>query len=309
MKKSLFTIIATSAVAAMCLTSCAQDTILEQQLDQTNTVTHVSLVAKNISSNYNVVSFDNNGGTQSFYAYAPMTSTNVKSNISLTTKSLVVSVPSSVNGVQEDVVAAKAVNVYTPTADLNFQHVLAQVNIEAKTDCAALHVEVKSAGIENIYTEGSYDYESNSWMLDTESKGGSYYKTVGQTISTETVELTGEDALLLIPQSGVSAWTKSAEDAGARIAIVCKIKDNSGYQVFPAANDPSNDEEGYAKVYVPVKPNWSAGASYTYTVVFGDSATATAVYASNGASVLEGSGITFDPTVEGWTNAGSSTNM
>ena len=308
MKKSLFTIIATSAAAVMFLSACSQDTILEQP-ETVNTVTHVSLVAKNISSNYNVVSVGSNAGTQSFYAYAPMATPNVKAEISMSRQSLSVSVPSSVNGSQEDVVAAKALNVYSSSADLDFQHVLAQVSIEAKTDCAALHIDVKSVGIENIYTEGSYDYSSNSWMLNTESNGGSYYKTVGQTISTETVELTGESALLLIPQSGVSAWTKSSEDKGARIAILCKMKDNSGYQIFPAAEDPNNDAEGYAKVYVPVRPNWSAGASYTYTVVFGDSMSATAVYASNGTSVLEGSGITFDPTVEGWTNVGSSTNM
>jgi hypothetical protein len=308
MKKSLFTMVATSAIAVMFLSACSQDTILEQP-ESVNTVTHVSLVARNINSSYDVVSFHFNSGAESYYAYAPKSSANVKAEISLNRQSLNVSVPSSVNGTQEDIVAAKAENVYPTSVSLDFQHLLAQVKIEAKTDCAALHIDVKSIGIENIYSEGSYDYSSNSWTLDSDSKGGSYYKTVGQTINTETVGLTGESALLLIPQSGVSAWTKSSTNTGARIAIVCKMKDNSGYQFFPSTSDPSNDADGYATVYVPVQPNWTAGASYTYTIMFGDSRTATAVYTSNGESVLEGSGITFDPTVTGWTNAGSSTNM
>ena len=308
MKKSLFTIIAASAFAVMCLSSCSQDTILEQP-ESVNTVTHVSLVAKNLNSSFDVVSFHFNSGADSYYAFAPKASANVKAEISPERQALNVSVPSSVNGVQEDVVAAKAENVYPTSVSLDFQHLLAQVKIEARTDCAALHIDIKSVGIENIYTEGSYDYASNSWMLNSESNGGSYYKTVGQTISTETVGLTGENALLLIPQNGVSAWTKSSVNSGARIAIVCKMKDNSGYQFFPSASDPSNDADGYATVYVPVQPNWKSGASYTYTVMFGDSATATAVYTSNGESVLEGSAISFDPTVAGWTNAGSSSNM
>ena len=306
MKKTLFTI-ATIAIATMAFSSCSQDTILEQAISE-NGKQEITVRARNYSSNYNVVSFGN-GDTKSFFAYGPVNSANVSAEITATKQMLSVSVPTGTVSSQEDVVAAKSLNVYSTSTDLEFQHVLAQVRVDAYTDCPALHVEVKSVGIENIYTKGSYEYSSNSWALDAESKGGSYYKAVGQTINTSSVELTGTDALLLIPQSGVSAWTKSRDDDGARIAILCKIKDNDGFQIYPAANDPSNDEEGYAKVYVPVKANWTAGASYTYTVVFGDTTIATAVYDADGASVLDGSSISFDPTVEGWTNVSSGSNM
>ncbi|MCI2082168.1 MAG: fimbrillin family protein [Bacteroidales bacterium] len=305
MKKSLFTVAFAVTVIAS-LVSCSRDTVLDSVSSQSPT--KVSLVAKNCSSNYNVITLEGSNASY-FYAYAPTTSVNLKAEITPARQILNVAVPSSDNGTDEDVIAAKALTSSTSQVDLNFEHLLSQIKFTAHTDSPALHVDIKSVGIENIYSEGTYDYDSESWTIDANSDNATYYTTINTSVTNQTVDLSGNEALLLIPQSGLEAWNKSADNSGARIAVLCKIKDNSGFQIYPATDDPSNDEDGYAMVYLPISPDWVSGESYTYNLVFGDTSAATSVYDANGSSILDGAGISFDPTVSSWTEISSVSNM
>lgn len=296
MKKLLFLTVPAIALAAV-LSSCSKNSIIE--CAEMRASSEIVLTARNCDSEYKVVNV-NGGATNSFYAYAPAAADGLKADITGQRQTLTVNVPSSTDGDQTDYLAAKAVASASPEVSLDFNHLLAQIFFTASTDCSALHVDIKRIGIENVSSEGTYDYGTDRWTA-SENTSASYYRSVGKTVSDSDVSLSGGNALLLIPQDGA--------ESGARISVLCKIKDNDGFQIYPCSGEASTDDDGYAMAYIPVSPKWAAGGSYTYNLVFGDSASAVPVYDAAGESILGGSAITFNPSVSDWTSGSSTVSM
>ena len=202
-------------------------------------------------------------------------------------------------GNQVDLMVATATNLSKTDGNvaLAFSHLLSQISVQAKVS-TNLQVEISDVTFHNLQPTGTFDGTvlSASGTVTNYSISMASPQTLTQ--AGGTVDLTGTNVLLLIPQT-VTAWDKtgtaSTNTTNSYITATIAVKSADGGTTLLASGD----------VYFPVAIAWTAGKHYTYTLNFGDATSPTANgvgYQDNGSDVtLTGATkITFSTTVTGW---------
>lgn len=194
------------------------------------------------------------------------------------------------------------------TADLTFNHALAQVVFRAKVAREQLSVDIASLEIVNVKQSGTAGYADGSTL--TSAASGDASQTFGLGLhatnkngidDTDPVDITAADgALMLLPQT-VAKWTTTKASAvttatadGAHnsyLKILCTVTNTNDNSVVI-------DNE---YIYVPFEISWTMGNKYIYTLIFGsDESNA---YDENGDPITATLPITYAATVAAWTNA------
>lgn len=246
------------------------------------------------------------------YAYGPASSTvNIlgggTANLTSSAKEITGFKPVQAIKDQKDLVVATNIGVSEATSTggvipLNFNHELAQIKIEAKSDYTNYKVEVAGVKLVHFDTTGKYTFPTAtssasvrgvwsdlSGKPTTPSSGstnvdGYYAQLDGTALSTGIVTLTsspqsimlngGTHGAFIIPQN-VKAWDKNdvANSTGAQIAVLLRISKNTAAtgtaakweQIYP---DPSisGNADKFAYSAVGVAANFEAGKVYTITL-------------------------------------------
>lgn len=247
------------------------------------------------------------------YAYGPASSSvNIlgggTANLTSSAKEITGFKPAQAIKDQKDLVVATNIGVTETTSTggvipLNFNHELAQIKIEAKSDYTNYKVEVAGVKLVHFNNKGDYTFPSTtsssavrgtwdnlSGIPSAPSKTGSdgyYAQLLGSEItagtatpvvlnsSAQSIMLNGgTDGAFIIPQN-VTAWDKNdvAKSTGAQIAVLLRISKNTAAAGAPASweqiyPDPSisNNRGKFAYSAVGVTANFEAGKVYTITL-------------------------------------------
>lgn len=175
----------------------------------------------------------------------------------------------------------------TNGVQLNFKHMLSQIEIKAKNTNKGYVYKVKGVKIAYIKKQGDLDFTKAVSETATEKKNA--WSNLSNDKATYTVQYDteirlGEDAVtimdkenskvngnaMLIPQQ-LTAWndTKGNSNDGAYLAVKVNVETKDGAQVYPKNSD--NSEE-YAWVAVGIGTQWEMGYKYIYTLDFSEGA-------------------------------------
>lgn len=148
-----------------------------------------------------------------FFSYSPITNVNYIKPDGLKTgyPSFTYSVADNVAN-QEDLVVAYAKNQTKPTVsstpvNLNFKHILAQINFKLKGKDAGFTYNVKKITLSNINKTGTFTYGDpevaiGTWPTSSESTSYEYSAVYTEFSNTsESIIATGDNGLMLIPQT------------------------------------------------------------------------------------------------------------
>lgn len=204
---------------------------------------------------------------------------------------MTITVPND-NAEQKDVIFGHAEGVTYETsgavASLAFEHALSQVLFQAKVATDDLTAIVKGVKVCNVKNKADIGYlgaltgdrralavENIAATTDKFAVGmvGADDVTVTSTTATDLCATDG--VLLMIPQSGGTAWdvaedtptapTIADADAAGQtyIEVECKI-------FYTASGEyVSGSSTEYAKIYLPFNVDWAIGKKYTYVLNFG----------------------------------------
>jgi len=241
-----------------------------------------------------------------FYAYAPASNNSMA--VAADGKSMTVTVPEA-NADQKDILYAETLGCTksdrngttytegsTEKVPLVFKHALSQINFAFKCTNSNIKVTVTKVAIENVANQVSETFAgvattgASSVLTDYAAALNETSYVLGETA----VNVTSANPMILAPQvAATTAWNKQAADAtGSRFAITCKIEDVTSHVVYYDAI-----------AYIPASFAWEAGKNYTYTFNFSTGAGQT----PSGENILQV--ITFDPSVEAWSNVSSDVTM
>lgn len=153
---------------------------------------------------------------------------------------------------------------------LDFNHMLSQIEIQAKNDNEGYVYKVKGVRIANAMSKATMTYTGGKWNWGEGSDRAIYGVTYSDplTLGSKEQSLMGKSGnAMLIPQS-LAKWTSNdAVDAqGFYISVLVQISTKQGYQVFPET------AETYGWVAVAVDATWEAGKHYTYALNFSNGA-------------------------------------
>lgn len=166
----------------------------------------------------------------------------------------------------------------TTGVELDFNHRLSQVEVQAKSENPTYNFEVTGVRIGRPEYMGTFDFNTNEWTLD------SWHNTAIYTSSCDPVTLTADPVsimgpsgnAMLLPQT-LYAWSPTADpDNVARdvyLSVLVRItrKDN-GYVMYPFSNDTLTDDNGqprkYAWASIPLSGKWEQGKKYVYILDF-----------------------------------------
>ena len=170
---------------------------------------------------------------------------------------------------------------------MNFKHMLSQIEIKAKSSSAVYEYTVAGWRIGSVKETGTFSFQDQAatpgtWSLNTESFAD--YSDTDETNSkklvTEAASLmtaTGGNAMLL-PQQ-LTAWDtendKSNNSKGSFLAVYINIKIIDGdnkVQYYPAAAAEGETQKQYGWACIPIATNWQAGYKYIYTLDFSNGA-------------------------------------
>ena len=161
---------------------------------------------------------------------------------------------------------------------LTLNHVLSQIQIQAKNTNQAYVYEIKGVRIASVASKGSYSFPTTGWTVGTE-------KTTYDVILDQAITLDGKDQnpknlmkqvgqasdnAMLIPQA-LTAWAGDKDhagdnfDNGSYISLLLNVKSaGAGNYVYPAGSKDDNKTYGWAAVAVGT--TWEAGKKYIYTL-------------------------------------------
>ena len=202
---------------------------------------------------------------------------------------LTVTVPSTVTD-QKDVIFGHAESkTYASNATvvpLAFEHAMSQIVFQGKVAEENMTATIKGVKVCNVKNTANIGYLGAIDAVNTQYRAlavteigatvdsypigmfGGADKVVSTTTATDLCAADG--ALIMIPQSGATAWDPTAgsiSDANTAgltyLEIECKIKynDKDDYILGSA--------EAYGKIYVPFTIDWAIGKKYTYVLNFG----------------------------------------
>jgi len=193
---------------------------------------------------------------------------------------------------QTDLLVCKAVNQVEPSqrdvgVALDFRHALARISFEARLAEDAEEqnwtVEISSLRLCNIYSSGTFSYQTMTWGGCTANADYPVGLTADKVVITsrEATALSASDgAPMLIAQShdpwdtanesvdgmspALGATTVKPQTAGSYIAVDLHIsRDITGTEdLLGTADSP-------VTAYAPITPDWEPGRHYTYTLELG----------------------------------------
>ncbi|MDE6812079.1 MAG: fimbrillin family protein, partial [Muribaculaceae bacterium] len=261
--------------------------------------------------------------TLTFYSYAPSLD-ELGADITINGKDLVLDTyvtPESIAD-QVDFITAKATGNKDANeatgVPLTFSHRLAQVEVRAKSDNKQLVYEVAGVRIGRPQTTGTFDFNTNTWTLD------SWHETAVWTSSCTPVKL-GSTAVSIMGESGngmfipqkLIPWSPVNDpDNVAReayLSVLVRITTDDGVQLYPFPSDKQLDESGqkrkYAWASIPISDTWEQGKKYIYTLDFTDGAGNVDPDDPTPGKPVLGDPIKFTVNVENWVDTPVATPM
>lgn len=145
---------------------------------------------------------------------------------------------------------------------------MVQIEVKAKNANEGYVYKVKGVRIGKPVSKGTFDFDDNTWFLDSEKTNYEATCDEEKTLAALPVSImkTAGDNAMLIPQQ-LTAWAaatdKTNATAGAYLAVKVQITTAAGARVYPIANGVDHDW-----VAVPIGTNWQAGKKYVYTLDF-----------------------------------------
>ena len=236
-------------------------------------------------------------GELTFYAYSPA---DKAENVSITPDAQTLDfTPEAAIADQIDLVAIKTTGSNTAEGmELEFQHSLTQIQIDAKNTNTGYTYSVTGVKFVNIASAGTFNFEE--WDV-TNAALTTYSSTYNDTpivLDTDAESIMGpEGNAILIPQQ-LTAWDKngpaSAEgQTGSYLAVRINVKTSSGVQIYPKEGE-------YDWVAVSLNTKWLPGYKYIYILDF---TTGAGTDEDTNESIL-GKDIKFDLNyVWGWSNS------
>lgn len=170
----------------------------------------------------------------------------------------------------------------TSGADLNFDHILSQIQIKVKNTNPNVKYIIKGVRISNVNGTGTYTFtpangKKHAWTATTPNqyvlKDGVDIKLNDQ--NTDADLLAAANSAMLIPQD-ITAWDGKApaepnasfkDVKGSYISLLINVqKKNAGgwKQVYPFADEP-NENCAWTAVAIPAV-TWANGNKYIYTL-------------------------------------------
>ena len=162
--------------------------------------------------------------------------------------------------------------------DLTLNHVLSQIQIQAKNTNAAYVYSIKGIRIASVAAKGTYTFTdaAGTWAAGADKQ--TYDVILDTPITLDGTKADAQnlmkqvnsvsDNAMLIPQQLV-AWNGNAVtdaaafDNGAYISLLLNVKSNNGSYIYPAKATADTDC-GWAAV--AINTNWEAGKKYIYTL-------------------------------------------
>ena len=168
---------------------------------------------------------------------------------------------------------------------LTLNHVLSQIQIQAKNENKAYVYEIKGVRIASVVAKGSYTFSNNAWDVDADHQNAAlqtYDVVLDNAITLDGTDATAKnlmkqvgqasDNAMLIPQQ-LTAWagdkdhSGAAFDKGSYISLLLNVKSadpTATSYIYPAGSTADAKTYGWAAVAVDTK--WEAGKKYIYTL-------------------------------------------
>lgn len=175
----------------------------------------------------------------------------------------------------------------TAGADLNFDHILSQIQIKVQNTNANLKYIIKGVRITNVKGTGSYTFnpveaDKHSWQ--NQDFTTQYILNQGVNITLDennkavTDLLVGDNSAMLLPQM-ITAWDGRAIDMngtddyhqanGAYISLLINVQKKNGagdwVQVYPKTDQVDETKCAWTAVAIPAV-TWANGNKYIYTL-------------------------------------------
>ena len=249
-----------------------------------------------------------------FYAYSPSqpggTIAIDSNNKTLTDFSPAAEISDQVDFISSYATGKKSVNEASGV-ELTFDHRLAQIEVQGKTNNDAYTFKVMGVRIGEPVSKASFDFSTDAWTLSTASTDRSIYEstyndtiTLGAepvTLMATVAESGASDNAMLIPQE-LTAWDPTADASntakGAYLAVKLQIKTaETGAQVYPFPSDAN-----CIWAAVPISNKWEAGKKYVYTLDFTHGAGYVDPHDPQPGTPILGGPIKFTVDVTGWEN-------
>ena len=183
---------------------------------------------------------------------------------------------------QVDFITANATgkkSLYESTGmPLTFDHRLAQIEIQAKSENPHYNFEVIGVKIGRPQYLGTYDFATNEWTLDEWHDTNVWVNSCDTTTLTATPQsIMGPSGnAMMLPQTLTPWMVKGDPDNAARgayLAVLVRITEkDSGTVIFPLPSDTTKDSTGQVRKYawsaVPLSGTWEQGMKYIYVLDF-----------------------------------------
>ncbi len=176
----------------------------------------------------------------------------------------------------------------TAGANLNFDHILSQIQIKVKNTNANLKYVIKGVRITNVQGTGTYTFKPgetvNKHVWNNQTYTNQYVFTDGVEINLNdqnqnvTDLLVGDNSAMLLPQT-ITAWdgnpvTQNGTDDyhqanGAYISLLINVQKKNGagnwVQVYPKTDQVDETKCAWTAVAIP-NGTWANGNKYIYTL-------------------------------------------
>lgn len=196
--------------------------------------------------------------------------------------------------------------------ELNFEHQLAQISLQAKSGNENYTFEVAGGRIGRPYSTATFDFTTSEWTMDPFNDTQVISTTCTPvTLQNDPVSIMGEDGNAMVLPQKFPEWmgVKDPDNVvrGKYLGALVRITDKDGNVVFPTTDDKhvtTIDGKNYQWVATPLGGEWEHGKLYVYTLDFtnGGGYTDPDDPTHPGIPVLPGA-IKFSVNVSDWTNA------
>lgn len=202
----------------------------------------------------------------------------------------------------------------TSGVELTFDHRLAQIELQAKSENTNYTYKVIGARIGRPEYMGTFDFNTNQWTLDDWHDTAIYTAACDTTtLSATPVSIMGADGnAMLMPQT-LTPWDITGDpDNVAREAYLSVLvnitRTDNGTQIYPFANESEythNPVRQYGWASIPLSGTWEQGKKYIYTLDFTNGAGHIDPDDPNPGTEILGGPIKFTVKVNDWVDANS----
>lgn len=229
--------------------------------------------------------------TVTFYAVSPLSALQTQGTVTInsTTQNVANFTPADKLEEQVDFISANATGskaTGSTAVSLEFQHNLAQIEIQAKNTNSIYTYKIAGIKIARVIPTNTFNLATQKWGELTSADNNKTYefrwaepitldgKNADPVLltfdATNEGETTTSDNAMLIPQQ-LTAWAMAdGEDNNkSYLAILVNVKESNGSttkQIYP------HSDGKYNWLAVGIDTNWEAGNKYTYTLDLSDGA-------------------------------------